>query len=38
MRYVTIASTGDTTDFGDLAYSDASTGLASPTRGIYCWW
>ena len=35
MEYITIASTGDTTDFGDLADSPALTCAASsPTRGV----
>ena len=37
MEYVTIASTGNTTDFGDQGIDDSlgrPAGLASPTRGI----
>ena len=39
--YVTIASAGNATDFGDLTgpvsgYVDQTTGTASPTRGLVC--
>ena len=36
MNFITIASTGDATDFGDLSYGAAYRGgLASSTRGIF---
>ena len=33
--YVTIATTGDATDFGDLTVQRAPTGASSPTRGLF---
>lgn len=38
IQYITIASTGDATDFGDSlfeSWSGSSSALASPTRGVY---
>ena len=36
MEYITIASTGDTTDFGDLFYAVANAGgTSNGTRGVF---
>ena len=36
MEYVTIASTGNATDFGDLTQTlDSTSALSSPTRGVF---
>jgi hypothetical protein len=37
IQYITIASTGNTTDFGDLPTSSnySITGTSSPTRGLF---
>ena len=35
MDYVTIATTGNAVDFGDLSQTRAPTAASSPTRGLF---